>query len=131
VGLAAWETYLGEAYLIAGRLDDAARLASHSLGLARERKERGFEAHALRLTAAVAARHERAGEAEDAYRRALALATELGMRPLAAHTHLGLAALYRRSGDLERAEEHRRAASGSFGDVDIDPGGLRPDVAPG
>ena len=34
------------------------------------------------------------------------MATELGMRPLAAHCHLGLGKLYRRTGKREQAQEH-------------------------
>ena len=44
------------------------------------------------------------------YREALALAGELGMRPLVAHCHLGLGKLYRRTGDRgegPRAPDHR------------------------
>jgi hypothetical protein len=33
------------------------------------------------------------------------MATELGMRPLAAHCHLGLGKLYRRAGKREQAVE--------------------------
>jgi hypothetical protein len=36
----------------------------------------------------------------------MALATELGMRPLVAHCHLGLGKLYRRTGKSEQAQEH-------------------------
>ena len=42
------------------------------------------------------------GKAENHYRQALALAEELGMRPLIAHCHVGLGKLYRRTGDLKR-----------------------------
>jgi hypothetical protein len=45
-------------------------------------------------------------EAEDYYRQALALAEELGMRPLIAHCHVGLGKLYRRIGSRQQAEEH-------------------------
>ena len=47
--------YLGEAYLLAGRADDAKRTADQALELAREREERGFEAWTLRLQAEIAA----------------------------------------------------------------------------
>ena len=50
-------------------------------------------------------------QAEDYYRQALALAAELGMRPLVAHCHLGLGTLYRRTGDSARAQEHLTAAT--------------------
>jgi hypothetical protein len=39
------------------------------------------------------------------YREATMMATELGMRPLAAHCHLGLGKLYRRAGKREQALE--------------------------
>jgi tetratricopeptide repeat protein len=44
--------------------------------------------------------------AEVHYRAAMTLATELGMRPLVAHCHLGLGTLYRRTSDSAKAEEH-------------------------
>jgi hypothetical protein len=44
--------------------------------------------------------------AEGHYGAAVARASELGMRPLAAHCHLGLGNLYRRTGDHAKAEEH-------------------------
>ena len=49
-------------------------------------------------------------DAEDDYRGALALAGELGMRPLVAHCHLGLGKLYRRTGKTRaggRTPHHR------------------------
>ena len=41
--------------------------------------------------------------AEVSYRQALALADELGMRPLQAHCHLGLGTLYATTGQHEQA----------------------------
>jgi len=55
-----------------------------------------------------------AGEADGHYRRALALAEALGLRPLAAHCHLGLGTLHRRSGTRQQAEEHLRTAASMF-----------------
>jgi hypothetical protein len=49
-------------------------------------------------------------QAEAHYRQALALANELGMRPLQAHCHLGLGRLYLRAGQLERARLELSAA---------------------
>ena len=51
----------------------------------------------------LARRPSRRETAEGHYREALALATELGMRPLVAHCHLGLGKLYRRTGDGAKA----------------------------
>ena len=45
----------------------------------------------------------RAEQAEAHYRQALALAEELGMRPLQAHCHLGLGTLYVKTGQREQA----------------------------
>jgi tetratricopeptide (TPR) repeat protein len=87
---------LGEAYLLAGRLEEAHALAERTLALAREHQERGNEAFALHLLGEIAARCEplERDQAEALYRQALALAEELGMRPLQAHCHLSLGKLY-------------------------------------
>ena len=89
---------LGEAQLLAGRLEEAQTLAEQALMLAREHQERGNQAYALRLLGDIAARREPPeGEpAEAYYRQALALAEELGMRPLQAHCHRGLGTAVRR-----------------------------------
>ena len=92
--------WLGEAYLLAGRRDAAVNLASRALDLARVHKERGHEAWSLRLLGEVHA-HQDPPAVEQAgafYRQALALAEELRMAPLLAHSHLGLGKLYARSG---------------------------------
>jgi class 3 adenylate cyclase/tetratricopeptide (TPR) repeat protein len=91
---------LGEAQLLAGRLEEADALAERALALAHERQERGHEAYALRLLGEIAARREppESDQAGDYYRQALALAEELGMRPLVAHCHLSLGKLYAQSG---------------------------------
>ena len=83
---------LGEAQVLAGHLEEAHALAERALALAREHQERGHEAYALRLLGEIAARREppERDQAGDHYRQALALAEELGMRPLEAHCHLGL-----------------------------------------
>ena len=60
--------------------------------------------------------------AEDApgyYREALALAGELGMRPLVAHCHLGLGTLYRRTGNRQQAQEHLATATTMYRDMDM------------
>lgn len=85
--------WLGEAQLLAGRPEVARRLGEHGLRLSSERHERGNEAYALRLLGETAARERTDGTGEPFLSRALTLAEELGMRPLAAHCHLALAAL--------------------------------------
>ncbi len=97
--------YLSEAYLLAGRMDDAIRVAERALDLSRNHKERGHEAWALRLLGEIASHPDPpdAQEAEAHYRQAMALAGELGMRPLLAHCHLGLGMLYSKIGRREEA----------------------------
>ena len=53
------------------------------------------------------------------YRQALALAEELGMRPLVAHCHLGLGKLYRRTGKREQAREHLTTATTMYREMDM------------
>jgi hypothetical protein len=64
--------------------------------LSSERNLRGQQAWVLRLLGEIAAQRElpEAEPAEAHYRQALALAEELGMRPLMAHCHRGLGTLY-------------------------------------
>jgi class 3 adenylate cyclase/tetratricopeptide (TPR) repeat protein len=101
---------LGEAQVLAGDLAEAHALAERALTLAHEHQERGNQAYALRLLGDIAARREppETESAEASYRQALALAEELGMRPLQAHCHLGLGTLYAR---LNRREPARAALS--------------------
>jgi tetratricopeptide (TPR) repeat protein len=95
---AVFVTYLSEAYLLAGRQGDAALLAQRAEALAAEHNERGHEAWTKRLIGEIATHADptEAVRADSYYRQAIALAEELGMRPLAAHCHLGLGTLYRK-----------------------------------
>jgi tetratricopeptide (TPR) repeat protein len=96
---------LGETHMVAGRLEEAHTLAERAFALARKHKERGHEAYALRLLGEVAAHRNPpdATLAEAHYQQALALANELGMRPLQAHCHLGLGRLYNKLEQWEQA----------------------------
>jgi tetratricopeptide (TPR) repeat protein len=116
-----WVTWLGEGYLSAGRQDAAIRVAGRALDLARAHRERGHEAWALRLIAEIAFRGEPGdtAAAEDGYRRALRLAEELAMRPLAAHCHLGLGRLQRRMNQGTDARGHLDMAAGLLRDLDM------------
>jgi tetratricopeptide (TPR) repeat protein len=104
--------FLGEAHMLAGHLEEAQALAERTLALAREHQERGHQAYALRLLGDIAARREppEIEPAEAHYRPALALAEELGMRPLVAHCHLGLGALYAKLGQPAQAHPALSAA---------------------
>lgn len=96
--------HLGESYRFADHLDDAARLALRALDLARKREEQGYEARSLLLLGDIEA-HCNPPDVERAatsYQQALALANALDMRPLQAHCHRSLGALYRTTGQGER-----------------------------
>jgi len=82
--------------MLADRLEEAHALAAQALALARAYQERSNQAYALRLLGDIAARREppESDQAGDYYHQALALAEELGMRPLVAHCHFGLGTLY-------------------------------------
>jgi tetratricopeptide (TPR) repeat protein len=96
---------LSEAYVLAGRLEEAHQRAAQAVELARQYQQRGNQAWALWLLGESAAR-QASPEAEPAtghYRQALALAEELAMRPLQAHCHRGLGMLYAATGQVEQA----------------------------
>jgi tetratricopeptide (TPR) repeat protein len=114
-------TCLGEAYLLADRLQDASTLAARALEFARTYGERGHEAYALRLLGDIAARGD-PPEHEPAavyYFQALALANELGMRPLVAHCHHGLGTLYAKHGQREHARAELSAAIDLYRAMDM------------
>jgi ATP/maltotriose-dependent transcriptional regulator MalT len=116
-----WSFHLSEAYMTAGRIQDARRLATSAVTLAQRHGERGNEAHALRMYAEIASRSEPTEivTSEDSYRTAAAIATELGMRPLVAHCHLGLAKHYRRTGKRDQAKEHLITATTMYREMDM------------
>jgi tetratricopeptide (TPR) repeat protein len=109
-------TRLGETLMLADRIEEALGQAERALALTRERGERGFEAWALRLLGEIASHRDPpdAKTADGHYRDALALADELGMRPLVAHCHLGLGKLYRRTGKGQEAQEHFGKATAMY-----------------
>jgi tetratricopeptide (TPR) repeat protein len=112
---------LGEAHLLADRLEEAHALAEQALTLARAHQERGNQAYAVRLLGDIAARREppESASAETHYRQALALAEELGMRPLQAHCHLGLGTLYVQTGCLEPAHAALNTAIALYRDMEM------------
>jgi len=94
VNEALWVTRVGEAALLAGRLEAAHTHAVQALTLARERQERGHQAYARRRLGEIAARHSPAQ----------------GMRPLQAHCHRGLGILYAATGQREQVRAEISAA---------------------
>ena len=103
---------LGEAQVLTSRLEEAHVLAERALALAREHQEQGNQAYALRLLGDIAAHREplEVEQAGDYYRQALALADDLGMRPLQAHCHRGLGTLYSETGQQAQARTELLAA---------------------
>ena len=96
---------LGEAHLLVGRLEEAQALAERALALTREHQERGNRrmpcASSATLRRSVSPR--RSSPPKPTTSQALALAEELGMRPLQAHCHRGLGTLYAATGQREQA----------------------------
>lgn len=112
---------LGAAHLLADRVEDARTCADRAVMLTRERGEHGYEAWVLRLLGEIAS-HSDPPDVETArghYRQALALANELGMRPLVAHCHLGLGKLCQRTGKRQEAQEHLTTATTMYREMDM------------
>jgi tetratricopeptide (TPR) repeat protein len=116
-----WMSWQAEAYLHVGRAADARQVTSRALALARERRQRAVQALCHRLEAEATMRIDPfdPDAAERQYREALALATDLGMRPLVAHCHLGLGKLYSRAGDGVKAREHLTTAATMYHEMDM------------
>jgi predicted ATPase len=119
--LALWTAHLAEGLLEAGETARAREAAERALALARAHGERGHEAWAHRVLGDVAARLGDAGipDAIDHYQRALALARELGMRPLLARCHLGLGRAHGRRGGRIETEHHLSAAAALLCPMDM------------
>jgi class 3 adenylate cyclase/tetratricopeptide (TPR) repeat protein len=108
-------TQLGAAYLLAGRVEETREVGTRAVVLASERGERGHEAWAHHLLGEMASHRDCPDivAAEAHYATSMALAWELGMRPLVAHCRFSLGKLHGRAGD-RRATEHLAAAMSLF-----------------
>jgi tetratricopeptide (TPR) repeat protein len=97
--------WLSESCRLEGHGAEAWQHARQALDLARQQKARGEEAFALHQLGVVQAHADPpdVAQAEAHYQQALALAEELGMRPLLAHCHRGLGTLYAVTGQREQA----------------------------
>jgi tetratricopeptide (TPR) repeat protein len=111
-GHASHVAWLSEVCRLAGHGAEAWQHARQALDLARQHKERGNEALALHQLGVVQAHATPpdVAQAEAYYRQALALAEELGMRPLQAHCHQGRGTLYAATGQREQARAELSAA---------------------
>jgi tetratricopeptide (TPR) repeat protein len=103
----------GEAYLSAGRLDDARAYAEGAEALARRNSEQAHLAAALKLRGDVMAAAD--GDAHDVvtgtYREAIALAEPRRMRPLLARIHFSLGAYLAQRRFASEAARHLAAAA--------------------
>ena len=113
-------TFLTEAYLVLGRIVEARDQTEQALALSRAQQQRAWEAWGLKLLGDIYA-HEPAEleQAGDCYRQALALATELGLRPLVAHCHFGLGKLHAKTGQREEVREHVTTATTLYRAMDM------------
>jgi len=111
--------WLGEAYLLSGRVEEAEAAVLAALELAREFREWGNKAEILKLMGDldVAQAPVRVSAAESNYRQALELAEACGMRPLIARCRLALGRVYEIGEDAERAADELRLAQGEIHDI--------------
>ena len=92
--------------------------AERALKISRDRRERGCEAWALRLTGEIAAASSESASATSALRAAMSIAHELGMRPLLAR-NLALGRLQQRAGERDAARTHLTTALRLYRDMDM------------
>jgi tetratricopeptide (TPR) repeat protein len=112
---------LSEGYRLAGRPKAALPLAHRASEIARQHHEQGNQAWGLRLLGDLWT-HRTPLEGEQAaayYQQALALAEELGMRPLQAHCHRGLGTLYTTTGQAEQAQAALSTAIAMYQSMDM------------
>ena len=97
--------WLSEGYLAARRVEEAMSAARRAFDLSKEHKERGHEAWILKLFGDIALRQNpmQIDQAEEHYRAAFTLSTEIGIKPLEAHCRLGLGDIYCARGLMDEA----------------------------
>jgi class 3 adenylate cyclase/tetratricopeptide (TPR) repeat protein len=112
---------LADAYSLTRQHDRAQATAERAVEAARECAYRGLEAGALRTQGAVLARcvPAKTEAAEQAYRQALALATELEMRPLIADCHFGLGMLQKRTQHFDQSQQNLDTAANLYRDMGL------------
>ncbi len=105
-------TALAEVYRLKGETKKAIQHAEEALSIFRQREERGFAAWACYYMAKIQSEDKsvQVQHAIQTYRQALEQAVRLGMRPLAAHIHLGLGQLYLKKGESTEARSELMAA---------------------
>ena len=112
---------LGTVYLLAEKTDEALAVAARAAERAIRCGFRGDQARVSYLLGEICARRDPSDvqQAEANYREAMALAEDLGMRPLAAQCHLGLGMLYRQMDNHKRANNHLSEAVQRFREMDM------------
>jgi tetratricopeptide (TPR) repeat protein len=105
----------GHVNLLAGRLDEAKKLAERAYELSQESHEEGHHAWTLKLLGDIAASNKSSdNQAEIRYGQALALSRKLEMIPLQAHSSLALGQFYFQNGDATRARSELARALGLY-----------------
>jgi DNA-binding NtrC family response regulator/tetratricopeptide (TPR) repeat protein len=109
-------TCLAEAYLAAGRREDAVESVRVARELARDHGEGGHEAWALRLEGEIALQSDPSelAVARERLPAALARANDLEMRPLVAHCRAALGRLHQRAGHRDDAQRYLREAAALY-----------------
>jgi class 3 adenylate cyclase/tetratricopeptide (TPR) repeat protein len=111
---------MSEALLVDGQLEEAQSWAELGLRLSRERDERIHEAHALRLLAEIGALGNHDPLLVGArYAESLALAKSMGLRPLVAHCHAGLARHSQEMGRRREGQVHAATAKRMYRSMDM------------
>jgi tetratricopeptide (TPR) repeat protein len=114
-------TYLGRASLIVGRTTEARQFAQQALEAVQHHADRRTHPYTLHLLGDIATHPDEfdAEKGEQYYAKALMLAKERKMRPLAAHCHEGLGKLYRSTGKREQAQAHLAAAISMYREMEM------------
>jgi tetratricopeptide (TPR) repeat protein len=112
---------MGEAALAVGALPEARQYAEGALAFSRKQTARGEEAWSLYMLGVITAGQgpNSVAASDDYYGQSLALAEDLGMRPLVAHCHLGLGKLFRRTGQGSQARAHLTTATTMYREMDM------------
>src|SRR5262249_50247688 len=113
------ECWLAEGYSLAEQRADAVATATRVLEASRQAGRRGGEAHVLHILGDLASVTPINPEGTRYYTAALRIATQLGMRPLIAHCHLGLGKLHRRRGEHRASREHLATATTMYRNMDM------------
>jgi tetratricopeptide (TPR) repeat protein len=113
--------HLGDAYGRGGRIDEAVKTALRALDISRQYGQRGYEAWTLYLLGNIYTypNAPKLDQARGAYHQALALARELGMRPLEAQSHLALSMVAAQAANAQEAHDHLTTAATMFREMDM------------